>query len=217
MKKELESIEKNITSELFDLPEQKKPIGVRWIYKVKEKPKGEIVMHKVRLVAKEFLQREGIDFDEVFAPVARLETIWLVVGSANCNNWSMYQMDVKSLFLNGPLKEEHGVNVKADASKDVIILCLYVDDLLITGSNEPLTFAKNPIAHGKSKNIDMKFHYLRDLVCEDKLKLGYCRSEEQVANFVEKLGHKCCVQEVGDELGHEEVGALELRRCIGYT
>ena len=57
-------------------------------------------------MAKGFLQKEGIDFDEVFAPVARIETIRLVVGLANMNNWQMCQMDVKCAFLNGPLEEE---------------------------------------------------------------------------------------------------------------
>src|ERR1044072_2690340 len=106
MKEELESIEKNNTWELVDLPERKKEIGVKWVYKVKANPKGEIVKHKARLVAKGFLQREGIDYDEVFAPVARLETLRLVVGIANSKNWQMYQMDEKTAFLNAPLEEE---------------------------------------------------------------------------------------------------------------
>ena len=79
---------------------------MRWVYKVKANPKGEIVKHKARLVVNWFLQREGIDYDEVFAPVDRLETIRLVVGIANRNNWSMYQMDAKSIFFNGPLEGE---------------------------------------------------------------------------------------------------------------
>ena len=106
MKEELESIEKNNTWEMVNLLERKKAIRVKWVYKVKENPKGKIVKHKARLVAKGFLQREGIDYDEVFAPVARLETIRLVVGISNSENWQMYQMDVKSAFLNGPLEEE---------------------------------------------------------------------------------------------------------------
>lgn len=106
MKEELESIEKKGTWELVDLPLGKKPIGVRWVYKVKANPKGEVIKHKARLVAKGFLQREGIDYEEVFAPVARLETIRLVVGIAHNNNWMVYQMDVKSAFLNSPLVEE---------------------------------------------------------------------------------------------------------------
>lgn len=103
MKEDQKSIEEIMTSELIDLVEGKKSIGVRWIYKVKVNPKGEIIKHKTQLVAKEFSQREGIDFEEEIAPMAIIVTIWLVVGVANNNNWSIYQMDIKSAFLNGLL------------------------------------------------------------------------------------------------------------------
>ena len=69
-------------------------------------PKGEVNRYKARLVEKGFLQKEGINFDEVFAPVARIETIRLVDGLANMNNWHICQMDVKCEFLNGLLYEE---------------------------------------------------------------------------------------------------------------
>lgn len=105
MKEGKESIEKNKTWELVDFPQGKNPIGVKWMYKVKANPKGEVVKHKARLIAKEFFQKKGIDFEEAFAPVARIVTIQLVVGIAN-HNWSIYQMDVKSAFLNIPLKKE---------------------------------------------------------------------------------------------------------------
>jgi len=106
MKEELQSIEKNGTWELVKLPKGKKVIGVKWVYKVKHKPNGEIAKYKARLVEKGFLQRKGIDYTEVFAPVARLETIRMIVAAA-CNiGWSMYQMDVKFAFLNGYLEEE---------------------------------------------------------------------------------------------------------------
>ncbi|XP_050902772.1 uncharacterized mitochondrial protein AtMg00820-like [Lathyrus oleraceus] len=100
MKEELKSIEKNKTWELVDLSEGKNPIGVKRVYKMRENHNGEIIKHKARLVAKEFLQREGMDLEEVFTPVARIETIRLVVGIGNNNNWSIYQMEVKSAFLN---------------------------------------------------------------------------------------------------------------------
>jgi hypothetical protein len=106
MNEELESIEDNHTWELVDLPSGKKAISVKWVYKVKLNSKGEITRHKARLVARGFLQKQGIDFNEVFAPVARMETIRLVTAIANYNNWSMHQMDVKCAFLNGPLDEE---------------------------------------------------------------------------------------------------------------
>ncbi|GAU22960.1 hypothetical protein TSUD_247040 [Trifolium subterraneum] len=123
MNEEIESIERNNTWELVDLPHGKRAIGVKWVYKVKLNPKGEITRHRARLVVKGFLQKEGIGFNEVFAPVARMETIRLVTALTHHNNWSMHQMDVKCAFLNGPLDEEvyvvqpPGFIVKEDESK----------------------------------------------------------------------------------------------------
>ncbi|WJX39555.1 DNA helicase [Trifolium repens] len=190
MKEELKSIEKNNTWELIHKTVNKRPIDVKWVFKLKMKPIGEIAKYKARLVAKGFLQKHGLDFNEVFAPVARIETIRLVVAIATYKSWSMHQLDVKSAFLNGPLDEEvyvkqppgfeiigqenkvfklkkalyglkqaprawnkridsflidlkftrctteHGVYVKGSNHEEMIILCLYVDDLLITGSNK---------------------------------------------------------------------------------
>ena len=106
MKEELDAIEKNRTWELVDLPHNKHPIDVRWVFKVKLKPDGSIAKHKARLVAKGFLQKQGIDYTKVYAPVARMETIRLVIAIASSRNWTICQLDVKSAFLNGPLEEE---------------------------------------------------------------------------------------------------------------
>lgn len=73
MKEELESIQKNNNWDLVDLPEEKKQICVIWVLKVKENPKGEIINHKARLIAKGFLQREGMYFEEVFTLVDRID------------------------------------------------------------------------------------------------------------------------------------------------
>jgi len=105
MKEEMRSIEKN-NWELCILPKGKKTIGVKWVYKVKVNPKGEVVKYKARLVVRGFLQRQGIDYEEVFAPVARLETVRLVVAHASLQGWNLHQLDVKSTFLNGDLEEE---------------------------------------------------------------------------------------------------------------
>ena len=123
MKEELNSIEKNQTWELVDPPSNKNPIALKWVYKVKVNPKGEVVKHKARLVAKGFLQKAGIDYGEVYAPVARIETVKFVVAIATNANWSMHQLDVKSAFLNGPLEEEiyvfqpQGFVVKGEENK----------------------------------------------------------------------------------------------------
>jgi hypothetical protein len=87
-------------------PPEKKAISVKWIFKLKTNPDGSIAKHRARLMARGFLQRQGIDFTEVYAPVARMETIRLVVAITSSYGWTLFHMDVKSAFLNGPLQEE---------------------------------------------------------------------------------------------------------------
>lgn len=80
MREELESIERNKTWELYELPGNKKVMNVIWFYKVKLKPDGPIGKHKTRLIARGFIQKTGLDYFEIFAPMARHETIrrWLL-------------------------------------------------------------------------------------------------------------------------------------------
>lgn len=106
MDSELQAIERNNTWEWSDLPKGHKAIGLKWVFKVKKDAEGNVVKHKARLVAKGYAQREGVDFDEVFAPVARLETVRVLIALATHGNWELHHMDVKSDFLNGSLKEE---------------------------------------------------------------------------------------------------------------
>ena len=104
MDEEIKAIERNMTWELVDLPEVHKPLDLKWVYK--KKNNGAIKKHKARLVVKGYKQKAGIDYDEVFAPVARMESNRLLISQAAQYNWSIYQMDVKSVFLNGILEEE---------------------------------------------------------------------------------------------------------------
>lgn len=76
------------------------------MYKMKRNANGEILRYKARLVAIGYKQKQGIDYDEVFAPVARLETIRLLISLAAHNHWKIFQLDVKSVFLNGYLNED---------------------------------------------------------------------------------------------------------------
>ena len=106
MDDEIKAIKKNDTWKLTALPKGHKLIGVKWVYRTNKNAKGEVEKHKARLVAKDYSQKAGIDYDEVFAPVARLETIRLIISLATQNNWKIHQMDVKYAFLNGVLEEE---------------------------------------------------------------------------------------------------------------
>ncbi|TYK12007.1 copia protein [Cucumis melo var. makuwa] len=188
MDEEIKAIKKNDTWELSTLPNGKKAVGVKWVFKIKRNEKGEVERYKARLVAKGYSQRKGIDYDEVFAPVARLETIRLLIALAAQNNWKIFQMDVKSAFLNGYLEEEvyleqppgysvkgqedkvlklkkalyglkqaprmwnsrinkyfldngylrcpyeHSLYIKVNGHGDILVVCLYVDDLIFTGN-----------------------------------------------------------------------------------
>jgi hypothetical protein len=106
MEEEYESIMKNNTWELTELPKHKNPIGCRWIYKLKFKPDGSIDKYKARLVEKGYSQTKSIDYAETFAPVNKLNIIILLIALATKYHWKLHQLDVKSSFLNDELKEE---------------------------------------------------------------------------------------------------------------
>src|SRR4051812_14086448 len=105
---ELHQFEPNNVWELVKRPDPRKHniIGTKWIYRNKQDENGLVVRNKARLVAQGYTQVEGIDFDETFAPIARLEAIRMLLAYANHHDITLYQMDVKSAFLNGKLEEE---------------------------------------------------------------------------------------------------------------
>ncbi|RVW37574.1 Retrovirus-related Pol polyprotein from transposon RE1 [Vitis vinifera] len=191
MKEELRMIEKNDTWELVDRPQHRKVIGVKWVYRTKLNADGSVNKYKARLVVKGYSQVFGVDFSETFAPVARLDTIRMLLALTAQKGWKTYQLDVKSAFLNGYLQKEiyveqpEGFQVKGQEEKvyllkkalyglkqaprawysridehlqslgfvkspseatlyvkgtdaNLIVVSVYVDDLLVTGSNEKL-------------------------------------------------------------------------------
>ena len=106
MHEELDQFERSDVWYLVPRPESKNVIGTKWVFKNKSDEKGIITRNKARLVAQGYSQVEGLDFDETFAPVARLESIRLLLAIACHLKFTVYQMDVKSAFLNGILQEE---------------------------------------------------------------------------------------------------------------
>ena len=190
MDAEIEAIERNHTWELMELPEGEKTVGVKWIYRTKLNEKGEVDKFKARLVAKGYTQKYGIDYSKVFAPVARHDTIRMIISLAAMNEWTVFQLDVKSAFLHGELVEqvfvdqppgyvkkgskhmvyklkralyglkqaprswynridtyfskagfhkcpyEHTLYIKTGEKGNLLIVCLYVDDLIFTGNDE---------------------------------------------------------------------------------
>nr|GEZ07379.1 retrovirus-related Pol polyprotein from transposon TNT 1-94 [Tanacetum cinerariifolium] len=106
MREELNEFERLEVWELVPRPDKVMVITLKWIYKVKLDELRGILKDKARLVARGYRQEEGIDFEESFAPVARLEAIWVFLAYAAHKNMVVYQMDVKTTFLNGNLREE---------------------------------------------------------------------------------------------------------------
>ncbi|GJV80979.1 ribonuclease H-like domain, reverse transcriptase, RNA-dependent DNA polymerase [Tanacetum coccineum] len=157
MKDELDSINRNNTWRLTSLPPGHKAIGLKCVFKTKKDAAVKTIKHKARLVAKGYIQEHGIDFEEVFTPVARMETIRLLLAIAANNKWQVHHLDIKSAFLHGTYNEEapRAWNIKLDntlksldfkkcaleqaiytrTERDSILLVgVYVDDLIITGT-----------------------------------------------------------------------------------
>ncbi|GJS26959.1 putative ribonuclease H-like domain-containing protein [Tanacetum coccineum] len=148
---------------LVDLPHGMKVIGTKWVYRNKRDERGVVVRNKARLVAQGYTQEEGIDYDEVFAPVARIEAIRLFLAFALFMGFIVYQMDVKSAFLYGTIDEEVYVSqppgfvdpdhpnkrsmrykrapmnrllfIKRD-KKDIMLVQVYVDDIIFGSTNK---------------------------------------------------------------------------------
>ena len=106
MQEELNHFEHQNIWKLVPRPKHKKVIDIWWVFRKKLDEEGIVIRNKSRLVAKGYSQAEGIDYDETFAPVARIEAIKMFLEFAAYSNFKVYQMDVKSAFLNGELDEE---------------------------------------------------------------------------------------------------------------
>eukprot|EP00253_Pinus_taeda_P007737 PITA_07737 len=122
MDEELEQIEKNNTWDLVPRAKDKNVIGRKWIFKNKLNENGDVIRNKAILVCKGYAQQEGIDFEETFSPVARLEAIRMFLALSSFQKFKVFQMDVKSAFLNGDLEEE--------------VYIQQPDDDIIFGNNE---------------------------------------------------------------------------------
>ena len=106
MQLELNALDHTGTWTIVDLPSQVKPIGCRWVYRIKYNADGSIKRYKARLVAKGYNQIKGFDYFDTFSPVAKVTTVRLVIALASINHWFLHQLDVNNAFLHGDLQED---------------------------------------------------------------------------------------------------------------
>jgi hypothetical protein len=106
MVEEYQSIMKNDVLEVVPRPEGKSVVTFKWLFKIKHATDGSIEKYKARFVARGFSQKEGIDYDETFALVARYTSIRTIISLASVLGWKLHQMDVNTAFLNGQVEEE---------------------------------------------------------------------------------------------------------------
>ena len=106
MHEEYEAIMKNDVWDVVPRPKDKSVVTAKWLYKIKHGSDGSAEKFKARFVARGFSQKEGIDYDDIFAPVAQYTTIRSIIALVAMQGWSLHQMDVKTAFLHGAIKEE---------------------------------------------------------------------------------------------------------------
>ncbi|KAL5833166.1 hypothetical protein ACOSQ3_016840 [Xanthoceras sorbifolium] len=111
MKVEMKALEKNKTWDLVKLPKGKKPVECKWVFTVKYKSDGTLERYKARLVATCYTQTYGIDYLETFTPVAKMNTVRVLLSLAANFGWNLQQFDVKNAFLHGNLEEEIYIKV----------------------------------------------------------------------------------------------------------
>ncbi|KAI3493567.1 hypothetical protein L1887_40767 [Cichorium endivia] len=129
MQMELEEFERNKVWRLIPKPANASIVGLKWVYRNKLDTEGNVVRNKARLVVKGYCQQEGIDYEETFAPVARLESVRIFLAYAVHKNFDVFQMDVKCAFLNGDLEEPFLLNnLLALKAKSILIIATYQAD-----------------------------------------------------------------------------------------
>nr|XP_033508801.1 uncharacterized mitochondrial protein AtMg00810-like [Nicotiana tomentosiformis] len=133
METEMKALEDNRTLDVVDLPKGMKAIGSKWVYKIKYKASGEVERFKARLVAKSYSQREGLDYNKIFSPVAKMVTVRSVIALAASKGW----------------------NISQKKGDDFVAVLIYVNDLLITGNNEELINETKVVLHQKFEMKDL--------------------------------------------------------------
>ncbi|GKC35922.1 retrotransposon protein, putative, ty1-copia subclass [Tanacetum coccineum] len=138
MNVEMQSMKDNRVWDLVDLPPNDKTVGSKWLFKKKTDMDGVVHTYKAHLVVKGYTQTPRIDYEEIFSPVVDIRAIMILIAIAAFYDYEIWQMDIKTAFLNGYLSEEVYMEQPEASGSNVTFLILYVDDILIMGNNIPM-------------------------------------------------------------------------------
>ncbi|GJY18906.1 putative ribonuclease H-like domain-containing protein, partial [Tanacetum coccineum] len=195
---------------LVDLPNGKRAIGTKWVFRNKKDERGILIENKARLVAQEYTQEEGIDYDKVFAPVARIEAIRLFLAYASFKDFVVYQMDVKSAFLYGKIKEEvydcqppgfedldfperkgkidKTLFIKRDKS-DILLVQVYVDDIIFASIRKEMCTEFEKMMHKKFQMSSMgELTFFLGLQVKQKEDGIFISQDKYVNKILKKFG-----------------------------
>nr|GEX71836.1 retrovirus-related Pol polyprotein from transposon TNT 1-94 [Tanacetum cinerariifolium] len=203
--------------ELVPQPDCVMIIVLKWIYKVKLDEYGDVLKNKAWLVAKGYRQEESIDFEESFAPVARIEAIRIFIANAVSRNMTVYQMDVKTAFLNGELKEEVYVSqlegfVDPDQPTHVYHLKKALYGLKQAPRACAIALCCNNVQHSRSKHIDIRHHFIREQVERGVVELYFVSMDYQLADIFTKALPRQWFEFILPRLGMKSMSPTTLKR-----
>nr|GEV61125.1 putative reverse transcriptase domain-containing protein [Tanacetum cinerariifolium] len=166
---------------LVELPHEKRAIGTKWVLRNKRDQRGIVVRNKARLVSQGHRQEEGIDYDEVFALIARIEAIRLFLAYALFMDFTVYQMDIKSAFLYGTIEEE--------IKNDILLVQVYVDDIIFGSTKKPLSTEFEQLMHKRFQMRSMGEHtFFLGLQVEQRTDGIFLSQDKYVCDILKKFG-----------------------------
>nr|GEU87131.1 retrovirus-related Pol polyprotein from transposon TNT 1-94 [Tanacetum cinerariifolium] len=221
---------------LVPAPYGKTIIGSKWVFRNKRDKNGIVIKNKERLVAQGYNQQEGIDYNETFAPVARLEAIRIFLAFATYINFIVYQMDVKSSFLNGfDLKgysdsnyDRCNIDRKSTSSACQLVgaaagCCanilwmksqltnydiIYKKIPIFCDNTSAIAILNNPVLHSRTKDIDIRYHFIRDRVLKGDIELHFIPTQYELVDIFTKPLDEPTFKRLIIELGYRgEIGA----------
>ncbi|GJW19286.1 putative ribonuclease H-like domain-containing protein [Tanacetum coccineum] len=166
---------------LVNLPNGKRAIGTKWVFRNKKDERGIIIRNKARLVTQGYTQEEGINYDEVFAPVARREAIRLFLAYASFMGFIVYQMDVKSAFLYGTIEEEKDKG-------DILLVHVYADDIIFGFTKKSLCDEFEGLMHKRFQMSSMgELTFFLGLQVQQKEDGIFISQDKYVAEILKKF------------------------------